>query len=206
MRDRSTACHGSYWAYSWPCRQFLFALVMFRLEEMFARIRINKCILHEQIQHILWIEVRSYYVQGIDSTNSKTGDVFYGVEVKDEQDWSTQLVRPWLLLMYLLSGSRCDRGTEKLRVEKKYAKWILQSGSQLNFIVELLDESWCQPGQDNNAFKYGARWTDSPCVSEQFKGTWTAGGHAWLTCAITYAYLVYRCNSMIRTCTCTQSS
>ena len=57
--------------------------------------------------------VRSYYVQGIDSTNSKTGDVFYGVEVKDEQD--------------------------------------------------------------NNAFKYGARWTDSPCVSEQFKGTWTAG-------------------------------
>lgn len=60
----------------------------------------------------------------------------------------------------------------------------------MNFIVELLDESWCQAGQDNNAFKYGARWTDSPCVSEQFKGTWTAGGHAWLTCAITYAYIL----------------
>jgi hypothetical protein len=31
-------------------------------------------------------EARSYYVQGIDSTNSKTGETFYGVEVKDEQD------------------------------------------------------------------------------------------------------------------------
>ncbi|CAL1149795.1 unnamed protein product [Cladocopium goreaui] len=56
---------------------------------------------------------RSYYVQGIDSTNSKTGETFYGVEVKDEQD--------------------------------------------------------------NNAFKYGSRWTDQACVSEEFKGTWTAG-------------------------------
>eukprot|EP00435_Cladocopium_sp_Y103_P003842 s1670_g1.t1 len=56
---------------------------------------------------------RSYYVQGIDSTNSKTGETFYGVEVKDEQD--------------------------------------------------------------NNAFKYGARWADQACVSEEFKGTWTAG-------------------------------
>mmetsp|Transcript_43890 Transcript_43890/g.69763 ORF Transcript_43890/g.69763 Transcript_43890/m.69763 type:complete len:250 (+) Transcript_43890:69-818(+) len=56
---------------------------------------------------------RSYYVQGIDSTNSKTGETFYGVEVKDEQD--------------------------------------------------------------NNAFKYGARWTDQACVSEEYKGTWTAG-------------------------------
>ncbi|CAL1149794.1 unnamed protein product [Cladocopium goreaui] len=30
---------------------------------------------------------RSYYVQGIDSTNSKTGETFYGVEVKDEQEF-----------------------------------------------------------------------------------------------------------------------
>ena len=29
--------------------------------------------------------------------------------------------------------------------------------------------------QDNNAFKYGSRWTDQACVSEEFKGTWTAG-------------------------------
>ena len=29
--------------------------------------------------------------------------------------------------------------------------------------------------QDNNAFKYGARWTDQACVSEEYKGTWTAG-------------------------------
>ena len=29
--------------------------------------------------------------------------------------------------------------------------------------------------QENNAFKYGARWTDQACVSEEFKGTWTAG-------------------------------
>mmetsp|Transcript_66949 Transcript_66949/g.82005 ORF Transcript_66949/g.82005 Transcript_66949/m.82005 type:complete len:251 (-) Transcript_66949:143-895(-) len=56
---------------------------------------------------------RSYVIQGIDSTNSKTGEVFYGVEVKDEQD--------------------------------------------------------------NNGFKYGARWNNEPCVSEEFKGTWTGG-------------------------------
>eukprot|EP00438_Fugacium_kawagutii_P011532 Skav230140 [mRNA] locus=scaffold1301:174255:177327:- [translate_table: standard] len=55
---------------------------------------------------------RSYYVQGIDSTLSKTGEVFYGVEVKDSQA--------------------------------------------------------------NYEFKYGPRWTDNPCVTEEFQGTWTA--------------------------------
>lgn len=54
---------------------------------------------------------RSYYVQGIDSTNSKTGETFYGVEVKEDGE--------------------------------------------------------------NDEFKYGARWTNQPCVED--KGTWTAG-------------------------------
>ena len=56
---------------------------------------------------------RSYYVQGIDSYSSKTGETFYGVQVKDTQS--------------------------------------------------------------NNDFKYGLRWPNQPCVSEQFHGTWTAG-------------------------------
>ena len=57
---------------------------------------------------------RSYYVKGIESTDSKTDTTYYGVEVKDEAD--------------------------------------------------------------NTAFKYGARWSDSPCISEEFKGTWSSGG------------------------------
>ncbi|CAJ1351786.1 unnamed protein product [Effrenium voratum] len=30
--------------------------------------------------------------------------------------------------------------------------------------------------QDNNAFQYGERWESGPCVSEEYKGTWTADG------------------------------
>lgn len=57
---------------------------------------------------------RSYYVKGIESTDSKTDTTYYGVEVKDESD--------------------------------------------------------------NTAFKFGARWSDAPCVSEEFKGTWSSAG------------------------------